>query len=71
MSREDKARHTPHQTLVIDGFCQAGLALGPPPPSLVFDFLCVPPPTRHPFRGKLESGTTFLFALGFLFLEHS
>lgn len=69
MSREDKARHTLHQTLIIDGFCRAGLALGFPPPSPCLRLsVCSPPPTRHPFESGSESGTTFLIALGFLFL---
>lgn len=42
MSREDKARHTLHQTLIIDGFCRAGLALGSPPPSCLQLSVCVP-----------------------------
>lgn len=67
MSREDKARHTLHQTLIIDGFCQAGLALGPPPPSLVFDFLCVPPTYPPPLQRQIGERDDFLTCTGFSF----
>lgn len=67
MSREDKARHTLHQTLVIDGFCRAGLAFGFPPPPLVFDFLCVPPTSSPPLRKQIGERDDFLNCTGFSF----
>lgn len=50
MSREDKARHTLHQTLIIDGFCRAGLVLGstPPPQLLLSSTFCASSPSSPP-----------------------
>lgn len=62
MSREDKARHTLHQTLIIDGFCRVGLAFGFLSPLLLSLTFCVcvcVPSTRHPFESGSESGMTF------------
>lgn len=75
MSREDKARHTLHQTLIIDGFCQAELSLFFPPLLLSSTFCSPtsPPSTRRPFGRRPASRMAFLFALGFIlffFLGH-
>lgn len=76
MSREDKVRHTLHQTLIIAGFCQAELSLFPPPPPLVFDFLLphlpsvYSPPLRTPAGeqdGFLICTVFFFFFLGHLY----